>query len=158
MILPAQTIRAISPPIVWPFAEKTIRDGMSYGLSVASYDIRISQTILILDKSFTLASTVERFEMPLDVLGVVHDKSTWARRGITVQNTVIDPGWCGFLTLEITNHSDMSVKITAGMPIAQIIFHRLEEPAERGYEGKYQHQERGPQPALYGEPLPADEH
>lgn len=87
--------------------------------------------------------------MPNDVLAKVSDKSTWARRGIAVQNTVIEPGWRGFLTLEITNHGKQIIDIAAGMPIAQIIFHRLEAPAENPYSGKYQNQAAGPQPARF---------
>lgn len=85
--------------------------------------------------------------MPHDVCADVKDKSTWARRFITVQNTFIEPGWKGYLTLEIVNHSFRLVRIRRGDPIAQIVFMRLEEPTERPYTGKYQDQERGPQPA-----------
>lgn len=150
MILPAQNIRKISPPIVFPFVEKTIFEGMSYGLSHAGYDVRIAEDITLFPGEFALASTIEKFTMPLDVLGSVADKSTWARRGLACQNTIIEPGWTGFLTLELTNHSSAVgsiLKLRRGMPIAQIIFHRLEEPTESGYSGKYQNQEAGPQPA-----------
>jgi dCTP deaminase len=85
--------------------------------------------------------------MPDDILGVVHDKSSWARRGLTVQNTLIEPGWRGFLTLEITNHSHESIVLKRGMAIAQVVFHRLDEAAERPYSGKYQGQGPGPQEA-----------
>ncbi|NEI71027.1 deoxycytidine triphosphate deaminase [Rhizobium lusitanum] len=159
MILPAQAIRAITPPIVRPFRERGLAGGMSFGLSVAGYDVRIAEDIILAPGEFKLASTLERFEMPLDVLGQVADKSTWARRGLAVQNTIIEPGWRGFLTLELTNHQvrrwrhilhprpDGTLVIERGMPIAQIIFMRLEAPAERGYSGKYQNQEPGPQAA-----------
>lgn len=96
-----------------------------------------------------MASTLERFEMPGDVIAFVHDKSTWARLGIALQNTVIEPGWCGFLTVEISNHSANEVWIEAGSPIAQIIFQLLDAPTERPYAGKYQDQQRGPQPAKF---------
>lgn len=85
--------------------------------------------------------------MPTDVIGVVHDKSSWARRGLAVQNTVIEPGWRGFLTLELTNHGTRKLHIPKGCPIAQIVFHRLDEPAARPYDGRYQDQPPGPQPA-----------
>lgn len=93
-----------------------------------------------------LASTIEHFTMPDDVLGEVKDKSSWARRGLAVQNTVIEPGWRGHLTLELTNHGDEGLTIHRGQPIAQIIFHQvlgLVTP----YDGKYQDQARGPQDA-----------
>ncbi len=91
-----------------------------------------------------LASTIERFKMPNNLVGIVHDKSTWARRGIAVQNTVIEPGWEGWLTLELTNHGPEPVLLKRGMGISQILFHLLDEPTEIPYEGKYQDQERGP--------------
>jgi dCTP deaminase len=87
--------------------------------------------------------------MPTDVIGFVHDKSTLARFGIAVQNTVIEPGWTGILTIELTNHSDEFLWLTAGQPIAQIVFHELDAPTERPYSGKYQNQEAGPQAARF---------
>lgn len=145
--IPAQTIRKLRP--IEPFCERTVHNGMTYGLGPAGYDVRIAETLVLLPGEFMLASTIERFDMPNDVLAVVHDKSSWARRGLTVQNTIIEPGWRGFLTLELTNHSDSVIYIDEGSPIAQIIFHRLEEPTEIPYQGRYQDQEAGPQPARY---------
>jgi dCTP deaminase len=143
MILPAQTIRKLRP--ITPFHERTVHNGMSFGLSHAGYDVRVAETIVVPPGGFLLASTIEKFNMPNDLLAIVHDKSTWARRGVCVQNTVIEPGWRGFLTLELSNHSTTAVSITYGDPIAQIIFSRLEEPTEAVYAGKYQDQEAGPQ-------------
>ena len=86
--------------------------------------------------------------MPDDLVAFVHDKSSWARQGLSLFNTVIEPGWKGFLTLELVNHSISALHIEAGSPIAQIIFMRLEEPTEAAYTGKYQNQKRGPQEAI----------
>lgn len=147
MIIPGQVLRIIRP--VDPFCERTVLHGMSYGVGAAGYDVRVAESVLLLPGAFALASTMERFEMPDDVLGIVHDKSSWARKGIAAQNTVIEPGWRGFLTLELTNHGNETILILGGSPIAQIIFHRLEEPADAPYSGKYQDQERGPQAARY---------
>ena len=155
MILPGQTIRSLCEPKEWrepmvsPFCERGVEGGMSYGLSVAGYDVRIAQDIYLQPGEFSLASTVEKFAIPIDILAKVADKSTWARRGLAVQNTIIEPGWCGFLTLELTNHGKEPLEIKAGMPIAQIIFHRLESPAEAIYKGKYQNQEAGPVAARF---------
>jgi dCTP deaminase len=143
MIIPAQTLRRLKP--IEPFCERTQYNGMTYGLGPAGYDVRIAETVTV--GRFVLASTVERFDMPNDVLAQVCDKSSWARRGIAVQNTIIEPGWCGYLTIELTNHDDTPIEIKAGDPIAQIIFFRLEEPTTLPYSGKYQDQERGPQKA-----------
>ena len=86
--------------------------------------------------------------MPDDLVAFVHDKSSWARRGLSLFNTVIEPGWRGFLTLELVNHSDEMLMVCAGDPIAQIVFMRMEEPTEKPYTGKYQNQKRGPQDAI----------
>lgn len=146
MILPAQTIRIIKP--IEPFHERTVSHGMTFGLSSAGYDVRIKQDMTLRPGQFALASTIERFDMPRDLLAMVHDKSSWARRGLAVQNTVIEAGWFGHLTLELTNHSDGSLDIPAGAPIAQIVFHRLEAPTEQPYSGKYQDQPDRPVAAV----------
>jgi dCTP deaminase len=147
MILPGQTIRRMccqTPPLLSPFVERGTANGKSYGLSVAGYDIRIRQDVFLRPGDFALASTVEKFHMPDDVLGLVKDKSSWARSGLSVFNTVIEPGWSGFLTLELVNHSPNNLRIAAGDPIAQVLFQELLEPAERPYAGKYQDQEDAP--------------
>lgn len=146
MILSAQSIRHIKP--VTPFHERAIAFGMSYGLSGAGYDVRIAQSVRLDPGEFMLASTVEAFHMPDDVMGQVGDKSTWARRGLAVQNTWIEPGWYGWLTLELTNHGPDVLRIAEGCPIAQIIFMQLDQPTEQPYRGKYQSQPQGPQPAI----------
>lgn len=139
MILPAQHIRARTG-IITPFAERSVSHGMSYGLSSAGYDVRIKQTVVLKPGDFRLASTIERFAMPADLMAQVGDKSTWARRGLAIQNTLIEPGWEGWLTIELSNHGGYTMEIMAGMPIAQIIFMQLAEPTEQPYSGKYSNQ------------------
>lgn len=145
MILSAQTIRKLK--IISPFMERGIFRGKSFGLSHAGYDVRIAETIWLWPFYGRLASTMEHFEIPNDVCASVKDKSSWARRFVTVQNTFIEPGWRGFLTLELTRHLPWPVKIVAGTPIAQIVFEKMDAPTERPYSGKYQDQEAGPQRA-----------
>lgn len=163
MILTSQQIRARG--IITPFCERTMHEQSrtTYGVGPAGYDVRIAETIrferlgffrrllaMFLRRSserFALASTMEHFEMPDDVIAVVHDKSTWARRGLAVQNTIAEPGWRGYLTLEITHHRHSEMLVPAGSGIAQILFHQIAEPAERPYDGRYQDQEAGPQEA-----------
>ena len=128
-----------------PFNYKYKFNGLSGGLGPASYDVAIAETIYMWPGRFKLASTIERFKMPTDVCATVHDKSTWARRGLCCQTTFIDPGWEGYLTLELTLHSFQFFKILAGTPIAQIVFHKLDESTEYPYQGKYQNQESGAQ-------------
>lgn len=137
--------------------KRTGPGGTSYGLGEAGYDIRIKQEIRfsmnertqrmmvwtpetgqMLNGRFALASAMEEFQMPDYLMGIVHDKSTWARRGLSVFNTVIEPGWKGFLTLELVYHGEGELIIPAGSGIAQVIFHEVEEAAV--YAGKYNNQ------------------
>ena len=128
-------------------SEKACAHGVSHGLSEAGYDLRIKQAITLHPlKRFAIASTVERFEMPSDLVAIVHDKSTWARRGLSVLNTVIEPGWHGWLTLELVYHGRGIIRIPAGAGIAQALFHRITEPT--AYDGKYQGQEDRPVSAI----------
>lgn len=132
----------------------------SHGLSEAGYDIRIKQDIefgpvgtVCVDGvcgmgRFVLASAIERFVMPPTLVGVVHDKSTWARRGLSVFNTVIEPGWEGFLTLELVYHGSEMLVIPAGSGIAQVLFHNTAVTAK--YDGKYQNQADQPVEAING--------
>ncbi|MNF54997.1 Deoxycytidine triphosphate deaminase [compost metagenome] len=149
------------------------KGGTSFGLGEAGYDLRIRQTVRfrpghtpgtftvelfgdsmadrlsIKDGRFALASAIEEFNMPEDLVGVVHDKSTWARRGLSVFNTVIENGWKGFLTLELVYHGQNELIIPAGSGIAQVMFHRTAQPAR--YNGRYQNQEDRPVPAIAAE-------
>lgn len=151
MKLSGQTIRiyARNNNIIAPFSERTRFMGMTYGLSPAGYDVRIAESVMLPPVGFSLASTMEQFNMPKNIIAEVKDKSTWARQGLAVQNTVIEPGWRGYLTLELTNHGPLPISISAGMPIAQILFEFTDMPVDHPYEGKYQDQEVGPQGARY---------
>jgi dCTP deaminase len=135
-------------PINAMLAEKHRAHGVSYGLSEAGYDIRIKQDVLLDGRRrFTLASAIEEFDMPGNLVGIVHDKSTWARRGLSVFNTVIESGWRGWLTLELVYHGGGALHIPAGAGIAQVLFHETAEPAY--YRGKYQNQADMPVEARY---------
>lgn len=147
MIASAQTLRRLRP--VSPLVERQRFNGLTYGLGPAGIDLRIGQLVSLDVGEFRLASCVEHFTMPPQLLGVVHDKSTWARMGLAVQNTVIEPGWRGHLTIELSNHGPERITILAGTPICQVIFHLLDEPTDRPYEGKYQDQPSGPQQAIF---------
>lgn len=96
--------------------------------------------------NFTIASAIEEFDMPTNLCGIVHDKSTWARKGLSVFNTVIEPGWKGFLTLELVYHGPEDLHIPAGAGIAQVVFHETAEHAR--YKGKYQDQPDRPVAAI----------
>lgn len=130
-------------PIKDMLPTKQRHHGVSHGLTEAGYDIRIKQHVVLNSKyRFTLASAIEEFHMPQGLVGIVHDKSTWARRGLSVFNTVIEPGWRGFLTLELVYHGQDPLEIPAGAGIAQVLFHATWESA--AYEGKYQDQPDAP--------------
>lgn len=131
-----------------PMAEAKFRNhGVSYGMSEAGYDVQIKQTVHLHPfRRFKLASTVEYFHMPTNLVGIVHDKSTWARRGLSVFNTVIEPGWKGWLTLELVYHGWRILTIPAGAGIAQVIFHETVEHSS--YGGKYQDQPNRPVPFI----------
>jgi len=153
-------------PIINMLEEKRRDAHASYGLAEAGYDIRLAQDIQFHPANgaephakafvngvyhpslFVLASAMEEFDMPYDLVGIVHDKSTWARQGLSVFNTVIEPGWRGFLTLELVYHGWKPLSIPSGTGIAQVIFHRTERKAE--YTGKYQDQAAGPVEAKHG--------
>lgn len=154
-------------PIKGMLGFKERRHGVSHGLGEAGYDICLKQKIHLVrgdqhnrpcvwvdDKfatygRFVLASAIEEFDMPNSVVGIVHDKSTWARRGLSVFNTVIEPGWKGFLTLELVYHGDEELILPAGAGIAQVVFHRTSDAME--YTGKYNHQPDMPVPAIASE-------
>lgn len=146
MILSAQSIRN-QIGLIEPFCERGVARGMSYGLSSCGYDVRIAEKVRLERGQFSLASTIERFNFPDNIVGKLHDKSTWARRGLSVFNTVSEPGWSGYLTLELINHGPETIILWPGDPIGQMVFHVLDEPTEQPYRGKYQNQGSGAQAA-----------
>jgi len=149
MIINGKSLLEASP--LAPMLVRKHRDhGVSHGLSEAGYDLRIARSVTLHPfKKFSLASTYEQFQMPNNLVAVVHDKSTWARRGLSVFNTVIEPAWRGFLTLELVYHGWGVLHIPAGAGIAQVLFHQIAEPAE--YKGKYQDQPNRPVAAIKSE-------
>lgn len=138
--------------------------GVSHGLTEVGYDIRLKQGVSFYPRHvrgapltavngiqnsglFCIASAIEEFQMPTKLVGIVHDKSTWARKGLSVFNTVIEPGWKGFLTLELKYNGQEELHLPAGCGIAQVVFHELSCPAQ--YEGKYQNQADKPVEAIH---------
>ena len=98
---------------------------------------------IIPPNSFALARTLEYFRIPKDVLVVCLGKSTYARCGIIVNVTPLEPEWEGFLTLEISNTTPLPAKIYANEGIAQLLFFQGDEAPEVTYamrKGKYQGQ------------------
>ena len=141
-----------------PFAPQQHRPGViSYGLTSYGYDVRVDpknfdpksfvdvvgDTCIIPPNSFALAETIEYFEIPRDVLGVCLGKSTYARCGIIVNVTPLEPEWRGRVTIEISNTTPLPAKIYAGEGIAQMLFLKGVGVCRVSYadkKGKYQDQ------------------
>jgi len=156
--------------MIMPFEDKQIsKDKISFGVSSYGYDARVSdefkvftnvnseivdpknfkQTNFITKKSleciippnsFVLASTVEYFKIPKDIMVICLGKSTYARCGIIVNVTPLEPGWEGHVTLEFSNTTPLPAKIYANEGVAQFIFLKGSEVPEVTYadrKGKY---------------------
>lgn len=134
----------VAAPIKNMLDKKVRHNGYSHGLTECGYDIRIKQDVwLFPGRRFVLASSLEEFEMPNFLMGRVLNKSSWARRGLDASMTTnIEPGWRGYLTLELRYMKLWPMKIKAGTGIAQVIFETLSENA--WYRGKYQDQPNEP--------------
>ena len=159
--------------MIAPFVEGLVAKGrVSYGLSSYGYDIRVSDEYKVFtdvhncvvdpkafnDKSFVdlkapycivpahsfaLARSVEYFKIPRGVIGLCIGKSTYARCGIVVNITPLEPEWEGHLTLEISNTTPLPAKIYSNEGIAQLVFLGAEDECETSYKdrkGKYQAQ------------------
>ena len=159
--------------MISPFISKQERKGkISYGLSSYGYDARVSDdfriftnvnsaivdpknfkkesfiskksnTCVIPPNSFALARTVENFKIPENVLVICLGKSTYARCGIIVNVTPLEPGWEGYVTLEFSNTTPLPAKIYANEGAAQFVFLKGNEKPEVSYskrKGKYMKQ------------------
>ena len=159
--------------MISPFENKQVRDNkISYGLSSYGYDARVSNEFkiftninseivdpknfklnnfiskkgdecIIPPNSFVLSSTVEYFRIPNDVMVICLGKSTYARCGIIVNVTPLEPSWEGNVTLEFSNSTPLPAKIYANEGAAQFIFLKGNEKPEITYadrNGKYMKQ------------------
>ena len=102
-----------------------------------------SNECIIPPNSFALASTVEYFKIPRSTLVICLGKSTYARCGIIVNVTPLEPEWEGHVTLEFSNTTNLPAKIYAGEGVAQMIFFESDQECEVSYKdrgGKYQGQ------------------
>lgn len=165
-------ISPFEPNLVRKVGEGEGSSVISYGLSSFGYDIRCSRHfeiftninsaivdpknfdpkclvaveadyILIPPNSFALARTVETFCIPRNVLAICLGKSTYARCGIIVNVTPLEPEWEGQLVLEFSNTTNLPAKIYANEGVAQLLFLESNEDCEVSYAdrgGKYQNQ------------------
>lgn len=165
--------KSLTQNMIKPFCSKlTCKSKISYGLSSYGYDIRVADEYKIFtnvysamvdpkkfDKnslvdykgkhcivppnSFALARSVEYFKIPKKVLGLCIGKSTYARCGIVVNITPLEPEWEGHLTIEISNTTPLPAKIYSNEGIAQLLFFESDEVCSISYKdrkGKYQAQ------------------
>jgi len=119
---------------------------VSEGLTEDDYEEINSDSITIAPGGFLLATTVEDFSIPDYLYGQVHGRSSIGRLGLEIHSTagLIDSGYEGEITFEISNNSDRAITIHSGMRIAQVVFHRLESKCNNPYsseDNKYQNQE-----------------
>lgn len=168
----AQTRGMIEPFIDGQIRQVDGKKIISYGTSSYGYDVRCADEFkiftninsalldpkqfdansfvdvkgnvcIIPPNSFALARTVEYFRIPRDVLTICLGKSTYARCGIIVNVTPLEPEWEGHVTLEFSNTTNLPAKIYANEGVAQMIFLESDEPCEVSYKdrgGKYQGQ------------------
>lgn len=148
MIINQQRLLELAP-IENMIGTKRKEHGVSWGLTECGYDIRIKQDVtLFLGRRFVLASSMEKFNMPINLMGRVLNKSTWARLGVDASMTTnIEPGWEGYLTIELRYSKLRPLRIPAGAGIAQVIFEEIATPML--YRGKYLNQPDHPVPAIY---------
>src|SRR5579863_4456405 len=112
-ILSAQSIacEARTRSLISPFiSSKRVIRGRSYGLSACTYDCRIAHPLVVPVRQSRLAVTIENFNIPTNICASVLDKSSWARLFLSAFNTHLDPGWSGFLTVELANLSEEPVE------------------------------------------------
>ena len=159
--------------MIYPFISKQTRKGkISYGLSSYGYDAIVSdhfkiftnvnsavvdpknfkkegfvskksKVCIIPPNSFVLATTIEYFKIPENVIVICLGKSTYARCGIIVNVTPLEPGWEGHVTLEFSNTTPLPAKIYANEGAAQFIFIKGNEKPQTTYsqrKGKYMRQ------------------
>jgi dCTP deaminase len=164
---------ALEHGMIEPFEEKQVREGViSFGLSSYGYDMRVApqfriftnvnsavvdpkqfdersfvefdgDVCIIPPNSFALATSVEYFRIPRNVMTICVGKSTYARCGIITNVTPFEPEWEGHVTLEISNTTPLPAKIYAGEGISQVLFFESDEVCEVSYgdrKGKYQKQ------------------
>ena len=162
--------KCLESNMIEPFVDGQRSDGMiSYGLSSYGYDARVSDEFkiftdvdsvivdpknfstksfvdrktdvcIIPPNSFVLATTIEYFRIPEDVVVICLGKSTYARCGIIVNVTPLEPGWEGHVTLEFSNTTPLPAKVYANEGACQFLFLEGNEPCEVSYAargGKY---------------------
>jgi dCTP deaminase len=157
---------ALEREMIRPFAESQVREGViSYGCSSYGYDLRVADEFKIFTNvnsttvdpkhfdprslvefkgdvcivppnSFALARSVEYFKIPRVVLTICVGKSTYARCGIIVNVTPLEPEWEGFVTLEISNTTPLPARVYSNEGLCQLVFFESDETCEVSYKDK----------------------
>jgi dCTP deaminase len=107
-------------------------------LNPAGYDLRSTMELLIHPKEQKLISTLERIELPANIAGFLHLRSSFIREGLIAGLALVDPGFKGQLTVSLFNASTNIIKVSQEEPFLQITFIQLQDKAEKPYSGKYQ--------------------
>lgn len=150
------TLAQFISPFVMKTRTKVRVDGqmldVSHGMSEAGYDIRLAEATRLYAGCSVLGCTLERVEMPDNMTARVIGKSTWARLGIHLNVTEIDPGFIGYVTLELSympRHTGwlplwrkMTLSLPGGVGIGCLQFVYVSQPVR--YSGKYQDQPAKP--------------
>ena len=110
-------------------------------LNPAGYDLTSLRGFELKPSEQMLAATVERVELGLEVLGILHIRSSLAREGLFASLALVDPGFRGQLTVSLFNAGKKMVKIERDERFIQISFVRLGDRARKGYGGRYQESE-----------------
>ena len=118
-------------------------------------EVKPDEPFILHPGEFVLGSTLERVGIPNDLVARLEGKSSLGRLGLLIHSTAgyVDPGWDGYLTLELSNVANLPITIYYAMKIGQLSFMELSEPAENPYGSgaigsKYQGQQ-GPTPSRY---------
>ena len=168
MVKPDAWIKKMGSGMIDPFHPEKVKKGISFGVSSYGYDFTLAREFLIFGgggpvspkkiadsdfekfsgdictippNSFILGSSSEYFRIPRDVVGICFGKSTYARCGIIVNVTPLEPEWEGNITVQIANLTGVEGEVYAGEGIAQILFLGAYEICEKSYKdlaGKYQ--------------------
>mgnify|MGYP001040600750 CR=1 FL=1 len=100
-----------------------------------------TDTYVLLPGQFVLATTMEYFELPDNLTAFVEGRSSLGRMGLFIQNAGwVDPGFRGEITLELYNANRCAIELKAGRRVGQLVFAKMDAPAQNPYRGKYQGQ------------------
>ncbi len=107
-------------------------------LQPSSYDLRSSEDIVIKKGALTLVPTMEFVSLPSDLCATLWGRSSFGRKGVVLGAGYIDPGFCGNLTLCMTNMGPEDIAVSKGMRVVQMLIHPVDGKVESAYNGNYQ--------------------